>query len=182
MRKIINSTYVSLDGVIADPQDWPDTGSDPESLTIQTDLLFACDTLIMGRRTYDSFAAVWPTRSGDPYSGRINSMRKYVVSSTLADPEWTNTTAISGDPVAALRKLKEQPGQDILQYGFGELSHTMLRHGLLDELRLWIHPLFVGAGGPTGLIFREGSAARLRLADTKILKNGHIVASYQTQD
>jgi dihydrofolate reductase len=81
--------------------------------------------------------------SGDPTSDRINSMTKSVVSSTLRDPKWNNTTIISGDPVAAIRRLKEQPGQDIVQYGFGPLSYALLRQGLLDEPRLWVHPLFV---------------------------------------
>jgi dihydrofolate reductase len=78
---------------------------------------------------------VWPTRSGDPLSDRINTMPKYVVSSTLSQPEWNNTTVISGDPVPELRRLKGAPGQDIVQYGFGRLSHTLMEHGLLDELR-----------------------------------------------
>ena len=82
-------------------------------------------------------------RSGDPTSDRINSMTKLVVSSTLRDPKWNNTTIISGDPVAAIRRLKEQPGQDIVQYGFGQLSYALLKQGLLDEPRLWVHPLFV---------------------------------------
>ncbi len=115
---------------------------------VQTDLLFACDAVLRGGRTYPVFAAAWIARSGDPYSDRINSMTKYVVSSTLRDPEWNNTTVISGDPVAAIRRLKEQPGQDIVQYGFGQLSYALLEHGLLDELRLWVHPLFVSQATP----------------------------------
>ena len=75
-------------------------------------------------------------------------MTKSVVSSTLRDPEWNNTTIISGDPVAAIRRLKEQPGQDIVQYGFGQLSYAPLKRGLLDELRLWVHPLFVSQATP----------------------------------
>ena len=89
MRKIINSTYISLDGVIEEPHVWPPTGPDDEAAgTIQTDLVLSCDAVLMGRRTYEGFAPVWPTRSGDPYSDHINSMGKYVVSSTLRDPEW----------------------------------------------------------------------------------------------
>jgi dihydrofolate reductase len=97
MRKIINSTYISLDGVIEQPHTWPPTGpSDERADAIQTELLLACDAVLMGRRTYEAFAPVWPTRSGDAASDRINSMRKYVVSSTLRDPEWNNTTVIDG--------------------------------------------------------------------------------------
>ncbi len=132
----------------------------------------------MGRRTYEGFAPVWPTRSGDPYSDRINSMPKYVVSSTLKDPEWNNTTVIDGDPVGEIARLKEEPGKDIVQYGFGRLSHTMLEHGLLDELRLWIHPFVIGKGGPEDLLYRDAPTARFRLVDAKPLENGIVVLSY----
>ena len=179
MRKIINSTYISLDGVIDEPHTWPPTGPDDEAAgTIQTDLLLSCDAVLMGRRTYEGFAPVWPTRSGDAYSDRINSMRKYVVSSTLRDPEWSNTTVISDDPIDEIRRLKEQPGKDMVQYGFGRLSHAMMEHGLLDELRLWIHPLFIGTGGPDALIYRDGSPAKLELRDTIPLKSGIVILSY----
>jgi dihydrofolate reductase len=144
MRRIINSTYISLDGVIQDPQDWPGNGIEDDGTggKVQMDLLSGCDALLMGGRTYPGFAPAWMARSGDPYSDRINAMAKYVVSSTLTDPEWNNTTVISRDPIDAIRRLKEQPGLDIVQYGFGQLSYALLEHGLLDELRLWIHPLF----------------------------------------
>jgi hypothetical protein len=101
MRKIINSTYISLDGVIENLHEWqPSVGPrGDKGDEIQTELLLSCDALIMGRRTYEVFAAVWPSRSGDPAGDHINSMSKYVVSSTLTDPEWTNTSVISGDPV-----------------------------------------------------------------------------------
>src|SRR2546423_1063638 len=136
MRRIINSTYISLDGVIQDPQDWPDNGieSDGTGMKVQTDLLFGCDALLMGGRTYPGFAPAWMARSGDPFSDRMNSMAKYVVSSTLTDPEWANTTVIGGDAIEAIRRLKAQPGQDIVQYGFGQLSYALLGHGLLTQL------------------------------------------------
>ena|SRR6266568_7779924 len=92
MRKIINSTYITLDGVIEEPHLWPSLGPRDERWEqIQTDLLLTCDALLMGRRTYEIFAPVWPTGSGDPMSDHINSMPKYVVSTTLKDPEWHNT-------------------------------------------------------------------------------------------
>jgi dihydrofolate reductase len=180
MRRIINSTYISLDGVIENPQDWPATNADDGTgETIQTELLLACDAVLMGRRTYEGFAPVWQRRSGDPYSDRINSMTKYVVSSTLREPEWNNTTVISRDPVAESGRLKRQPGKDIVQYGFGQVSRAMLEHGLLDELRLWIHPFFVGNGGPQDLLFRQGPVTRLDLADTRALRSGIVILTYQ---
>jgi dihydrofolate reductase len=181
VRRIINSTYISLDGVIQDPQDWPGNGIEPDGtgLKVQTDLLMACDAVLMGGRTYPGFAAAWMARSGDPYSDRINNMAKYVVSSTLRDPEWTNTSVISGDPVAEIRRLKERPGQDIVQYGFGQLSYTLLEHGLLDELRLWVHPLLVGQASPADLLFRPSPAAQLEFTGALPLNTGIVILTYR---
>jgi len=179
MRKLINSTYISLDGVIEEPHLWPPMGpGDEKGGAIQTELLLSCDALLMGRRTYEGFAPVWPTRSGDPFSDHINSMRKYVVSSTMRDPEWTNTTVIDGDPVAVVKELKGQPGKDIVQYGFGPLSYALMEHGLLDELRLWVHPLFVGKGGPGDLLYRDGTLTMFGLLDATPLKSGIVVLRY----
>ena len=181
MRRVVNSTYISLDGVIQNPQDWPGNGVEPDGtgLKAQTDLLFACDAVLMGRHTYEGFAPVWSARSGDPYSDRINTMAKYVVSSTLRDPEWNNTSVISGDPIAEIRRLKEQPGQDIVQYGFGQLSYALLEHGLLDELRLWVHPLFVGQAAATDLLFRPSGAAVFELTGTLALNTGTVILTYR---
>jgi dihydrofolate reductase len=181
MRRIINSTYISLDGVIQNPQDWPSTGADDNAGVIQTELLLSCDAVLMGRHTYDGFAAVWPTRSGDPYSDHINNMAKYVASSTLRNPEWNNTTVISGDLAPEIKRLKAQPGRDIVQYGFGPVSATLMEHGLLDELRLWVHPLFIGHGSPQDLLFRPGPATKLELGGTTTLKNGIVILSYQVR-
>lgn len=182
MRKIINSTYITLDGVIENPQDWPDLGSgDHTGHAIQKDLLFACDAVLMGRRTYDGFAPVWTARTGDEFGDRINSMTKYVVSSTLHNPEWNNTTVIGGDVVTEIRRLKQRPGQDIVQYGFGQLSYTLMEHGLLDELRLWVHPFFVGTAQPQDLLFRPGPQSMFDLIDTTTLKSGVIILTYHAK-
>jgi dihydrofolate reductase len=178
MRKIINSTYISLDGVVERPHEWPSTGArGSRGDEIQAELLFDCDALLMGRRTYEGFAPVWPTRS-DPYSDHINSMPKYVVSSTLTDPQWSNTSVISGDPVAEIRRLKAARGKSIVQYGFGRLSFAMLEHGLLDELRLWVHPLFVGSAEAGELLYRRSAGALFDLVDTTTLENGVVILSY----
>jgi dihydrofolate reductase len=179
VRKIINSTFISLDGVIENPHLWPSSGDDAgEGDTIQTELLFDCDAVLMGRRTYEGFAPAWQTRSGDPFSDRINSMEKYVVSSTLTEPEWNNTTVIEGDPVPDIKRLKEAAGANIVQYGFGRLSSTMMEEGLLDELRLWIHPLFVGSAPPEDLISAHCPPATFELADTRTVKNGIAILTY----
>jgi dihydrofolate reductase len=125
-------------------------------------------------------AAAWMARSGDPYSDRINAMAKYVVSSTLTDPEWTNTHVIGGgNAIHEIRRLKEQPGQDIVQYGFGQLSYALLEHGLLDELRLWVHPLFLGQATADSLLFRPAATAQLELAGTQPLNTGIVILTYR---
>jgi dihydrofolate reductase len=181
MRRIINSTYISLDGVVEQPHEWPtiERPSDERGQQIQTSLLMTCDAVLMGRRTYDGFAPVWQTRSGDPLSDRMNTIPKYVVSTTLRNPDWANTTVISGDVAGQIRELKAQPGQDIVQYGFGAVSTLLMEHGLLDELRLWFHPLFVGKGTSDDLLFPKGPPTQFELTDSTILKNDMAILTYR---
>jgi dihydrofolate reductase len=183
MTKIVNSTYITLDGVVERPHLWPSLGrpGDERSDQIQTDLLLSCDALLMGRRTYEVFAPVWPTRSGDPASDHINAMPKYVVSTTLKDPEWNNTQVIDGDIVARVRQLKEEVGKDIVQYGYGPLSRLLLEHGLLDELRLWFHPLILGRGSVGDLLFGSVPSVGFELAGSTTLSNGIVILSYRTE-
>lgn len=181
MRPIINSTYVTLDGVIQNPQDWPSLGGfSDEGNQIQAELLERCDAVLMGRRTYEAFAPVWSDRSGDPVSDRMNALPKYVVATTLTDPQWHNTTVIDHDPVEAIRGLKQQPGAGIVQYGFGPLSHALMAAGLLDELRLWVHPFFVGTGTASDLLYRAGSSGRFELAGSTSLGSGIVILTYQS--
>jgi dihydrofolate reductase len=180
-RKIINSTYISLDGAVEQPHLWPTIERPPDERggQIQTDLLLACDAVLMGRRTYEGFAPVWQSRSGDPFSDRINTMPKYVVSTTLKDPDWPNTTVISSDVAERIRDIKAEPGQDIVQYGFGSVSTLLMEHGLLDELRLWIHPLFVGTGSTEDLLFPKGPPTQFELVDSTILKSSMVILTYR---
>ena len=180
MRTIVNSTYVTLDGVIEDPQDWPSLGSFSDAGNrIQAELLERCDAVLMGRHTYDGFAPVWSAMSGDPFSDRMNSIPKYVVSTTLADPQWHNTNVIDHDPIETIRDLKQQPGADIVQYGFGRLAHELMSAGLLDELRLWVHPFFIGTGTANDLLYRAGSSASFDLAETTSLDSGIVILTYR---
>jgi dihydrofolate reductase len=181
MRQLINSTYITLDGVVEDPHLWPalKAGTSDEGDGIQTDLLETCDIVLMGRRTYDVFAPAWMSRSGDPYSDRINTMRKVVVSTTLTDPQWANTEVVAGDVVARVRKLKDEDGGHIVQYGFGDLSRLLLERMLFDQLQLWIHPQLVGPGDAADLLYRPGTAATFELVDSRVLSNGIILATYR---
>jgi dihydrofolate reductase len=179
--RIINSTYITLDGVVDEPHKWPSPGrpSDDRANQIVTDLLLSCDAVLMGRRTYDGFAPVWPTRSGDPYSDRINTMRKYVVSTSLKDPAWANTKVIDSDVVGALTELKQSSGQDIVQYGIGPVTRLMIEHGLLDELQLWVHPLALGVGVDAGeLPFAGIPATAFELLDQTPLSDGQVILRY----
>lgn len=180
MRQLINSTYLTLDGVVEGPHLWPSLngGTADEGDTIQTDLLKTCDIVLMGRRTYDVFAPTWSSRGGDPYSDRINTMRKVVVSTTLADPQWENTEVIARDVVGRVRDLKDEDGGDIVQYGFGDVSRLLLEHGLFDQLQLWIHPQIVGPSDVSHLLSRPGTTATFDLVDSRALGNGIILATY----
>jgi dihydrofolate reductase len=182
MRRLIVSTYVTLDGVIQ-PLDWSAQNSSQaareERGTYARDLLFAADALLLGRETYEIFADVWPTRSvaddGPGEEGstdRINSLPKYVASTTLKEPLRWNATLIKGDVPNEVARLKEQPGQAIVMYGCGELARTLLEHDLIDEFRFWVYPVVRGSGTR---LFGGGTNASLRLVDTKAFDAGFAV-------
>jgi dihydrofolate reductase len=180
MSEFINSTYISLDGVIANPQDWPATGGfGDEGNQIQTDLVLGCSALVMGRHTYDVMAPVWPTMSGDPLADKMNAVPKYVASRTLSDPAWNNAHVIEGDLVAAVKELKAESEGDIVQFGFGEVTHTLMAAGLLDRLRLWVHPFFIGGRGPEDLLFREAPVTGFELTGATTLGSGIVILDYR---
>ena len=181
MRQLINSTYITLDGVVEAPHLWPSlkAGTSGEGDKIQTDLLETCEIVVMGRRTYDVFAPAWMSRSGDQFSDRINTMRKVVVSTTLTGPSWANTEVIAGDVAAKVRELKAEDGGDIVQYGFGDVSRLLLAEGLIDRLDWWIHPQLVGPADAADLVSRPGTAVAFTLVGSRVLSNGIILATYE---
>lgn len=181
MKKIINSTYITLDGVVENPHLWPSLGDSAKAVSfdIQMDLLNQCDTILMGRLTYESFAAVWPTRSGDGFADRINAMQKQVVSTTLRNPTWNNTKVIGTDVVEKIRALKKQPGKDIVQYGLGEVSYALLEHGLVDEVRLWMHPIILGKQGTQVPHFLNCPLTLFDLAGSRTLPSGTVIVNYK---
>jgi dihydrofolate reductase len=188
MRKVIVSTFVTLDGVQDDPHEWSLPYFDDEYGQLAREQLFAADAVLMGRVTYEGFAASWPEISdaGTPQEGfadRLNSLPKYVVSGTLAGLAWNNSRLVAGDVVAAVRELKHRPGQDILMYGCGAVARTLWTHGLLDEIRLWVHPLVLGSGGRVfdgwaAATSPEPPSTSLRLVGSRQLPTGVVVLTY----
>jgi dihydrofolate reductase len=180
MRKIINSTLVSLDGVISDPHLWSMKYFDlDESGPVAMDLLFSCDALIMGRETYVGFAEAWPERAGqgDPFADRMSEMAKYVVSDSLEKAEWNNTTIVPrAEFPAVVAELKKQEGLNILQYGFGAVTQALMADGLVDEVKLWLHPVIVGDGTRLG---EAGFTAEFTPVESRQLKTGVTITTYK---
>jgi len=184
--KIVAAEYVSVDGVMQDPGGvgeievggWTGPYWNDELAKLQTDLLFASNALLLGRVTYEGFAAAWPDMEHEegPFADKMNTMPKYVASRTLTDMKW-NATPIRGDVAGEVAKLKRDPGQNLLIYGSGSLVRLLLQHGLLDQLRLMVHPVVVGAGK---LLFTEtGSKKELHLAGVTATSAGVLVVDYQ---
>jgi dihydrofolate reductase len=179
MRRMINSTYVSLDGVVTNPQEWTFAFRNDDANQFAFEQLMASDALLMGRRTYGFFSAVWPTMKDEAgFANKMNSMPKYVASRTLTETTW-NATVIQGDLAEEVDRLKQAPGQDILQYGYGPVTSTLIEHGLLDELRLWLHPILVGRGEVDDLLIGPRATATLKLADLKRYDSDLLILTYQ---
>ena len=179
MRQIIVEAEISFDGVMGgeDISFWEQAfnyHSDDVSGYL-SDLLFAPDALLMGRKTYEYFAQVWPAREGKD-AERMNGMPKYVASRTLKEPLDWNARHIEGDVTQEIDELKQQPGKDLLQYGVGELTHTMLRHGLIDELRLVVFPFTFGRGPR---VLESMGTNKFKLLSTKSFTSGAIALHYQ---
>ncbi|MFI6763071.1 dihydrofolate reductase family protein [Micromonospora sp. NPDC050417] len=179
MRKLINSTYITLDGVIENPV-WTMPYFDDEAGAFAGSQTDGADALLMGRATYDGMSAAWPTRDeSDPSTGAayFNNVKKYVASTTLTDPTWKNTEVLRGDLIEEVTRLKAQDGRNILQYGYGSVTTQLLQAGLLDEVRFWIHPVLEGGDSVTTPL--KDVKASFELVDTKVMKSGVIIASYR---
>jgi dihydrofolate reductase len=156
MRKIIASQYLSLDGVLEDPVGMEDTGlgnwtgpfsRGPKGDAFKHDELYSSEAVLLGRRTYDGFAAVWPQVNDEAgFAKRMNALPKFVVSTTLKTADWNNSTIIDKDVVGHVKKLKAEPGGDIIVYGSAMLLHTLMPAGLVDQYNLMIYPTVLGRG------------------------------------
>ncbi|TDQ46128.1 dihydrofolate reductase family protein [Actinorugispora endophytica] len=175
-RKIAAGLFVSLDGVVEAPETWHFPYLDEEMGAAVGQMYAEADTLLLGRVTYEAFAAVWPHQTGE-LAEAINGIRKLVASTTLPGTDWTNADLIEGDVVAAVKELKAGPGGAIAVAGSISLVRTLLGAGLLDELRLLVHPLVVGAGER---LFPDGTApARLDLTRSAAFTTGVLDLTYQ---
>jgi dihydrofolate reductase len=174
MRKLIESTLISLDGVIESPERW--AHFDDESAELAMRQLDDYDAFVMGRVTYERLSANWAHVAGNPYIDRINTMPKHVASHTLRDPGW-NASVLGPDVAGAIAELKQQSGKHLIKYGTGRLDDLLLREHLVDELHLWYMPVVVGAGQR---LFEDvdTSSLDLRLTDERRLGNGSVMLSY----
>jgi dihydrofolate reductase len=186
MRKVIVSEYVSLDGVMEDPGGaeqfehggWTIPYWNDEIAKFQFDGLFASDALLLGRATYQEFAKAWPSQTDEAgFADRMNSLPKYVVSTTLEAMEWNNSRLIKGNIAEEVAKLKQQPGQDILIYGSGELVRTLMHHDLIDEYRLLVYPVVLGSGKR---LFQDASKTTLSRVDTQTFSSGVVLLTYRS--
>jgi len=184
MGKIVVTEFVSLDGVMEAPggEDFKYPGwsfefdRGDEGNQFKMDEVLESEALLLGRKTYEGFAAAWPSREGD-FADKFNNMPKYVVSSTLKDPEWNNTTVLDGDVVDAVAKLKQEVDGDIYVHGSCQLAQTLIEHDLVDELHLMVFPVVLGTGKR---LFGDTSDKKpLSLTDSKTVGEGVAILVYQ---
>jgi dihydrofolate reductase len=187
MRRVVASIFVTVDGVMEDPGgaegfdlggwSFKYGGRSDDDLQHAGDLLRASDALLLGRVTYEGFAKAWPgMQGGGWYAEKMNSMPKYVVSSTLDKAEWNNSTIVKSDFAKEVANLKKQPGENILVFGSGRLVNGLLEHGLIDEIRLLVHPVVLGRGKR---LFADGSPVGLTAMEAKVFGSGIVLLIFQ---
>ena len=186
MRKVVAAEYVTLDGVMTDPGGtgeieqggWSNPYFNDELASYQTEQLLASDALLLGRVTFEGFAAAWPSMEEieGEFAVRMNTLPKHVVSRSLREPLPWNGTLLEGNLADGVAKLKEQPGQDILIYGSGDVVSALHPHGLIDEYRLMVFPVTLGEGKR---LFGDGGKADLKLADSWTTETGVAVLRYE---
>jgi dihydrofolate reductase len=183
--RIVVTEFVSLDGVMEDPGGsenfkhggWSFAiGRGEEGDKFKLDEAFSSEALLLGRVTYEGFAAAWPSREGE-FADKFNSMPKYVVSSTLDEPEWNNSTVLKGDVAEEVRKLKREQDGDIVVHGSAQLVQTLVENDLVDQFRLMVYPVVLGSGKR---LFGETSDKKpLRLVDSKVVGDGVAILIYE---
>ncbi|HEY3260657.1 MAG TPA: dihydrofolate reductase family protein [Pseudonocardiaceae bacterium] len=178
MRKIVAGLFISLDGVVEAPDQWHFQYFNDELGGAVQSMMGSSEAMLLGRRTYEEFAAYWPT-STDDIADQMNGTPKYVVSNTLTSADWQNSTLVSGDVIKELTRVKEQPGGNLGITGSGTLVRSLLREGLLDELHLLVHPIVVGTGKR---LFDDGPQVPLRLTNSQTFSTGVLHLTYERAD
>jgi dihydrofolate reductase len=184
MARLIVTEFLSLDGVVEDPGGsenfkyggWTFEIDRGEGDKFKLDETMETDALLLGRKTYEGFAAAWPSREGE-FADKFNQMPKYLVSSTLRDPEWNNTTVLEGDPVEAVKKLKAEQDGTIVVHGSIQLAQTLLEHDLVDQLNLMVFPVILGAG--MRLFGDTSDKKRLELKESRTVGDGVLILIYR---
>jgi dihydrofolate reductase len=186
--RIVVTEFVALDGVMEDPGGSENTRHGGWSFEIsrgdegdqfKLDETMSSEALLLGRVTYEGFAAAWPPREGE-FADKFNTMPKYVISSTLEEPEWTNTTVLKGDVAEEVERLRENVNGDIVVHGSARLVQALLDHDLVDELRLMVFPVVLGGGKR---LFGETSDKKpLRLVDSKVVGDGVVILVYRREN
>src|SRR5437867_11356118 len=179
-RRLAATLFVSLDGVVESPEKWSFAYWNDEIGKFKLEETMASDALLLGRVTYDGFAAAWPSRKDDEgFADRFNSMPKYVASRTLKALAWNNSHLLKGDVAAAVSKLKQEPGHDIVIHGSPTLIRSLMPHDLIDEYRLLVYPIVLGRGKR---LFDEASQAKLKLAESETFSKGVVKLVYRRDD
>jgi dihydrofolate reductase len=176
--RLVATEYLSMDGVFEEPGHWSGPWFKEEAAKFKWDELQASDALLLGRKTYEGFAKAWPTMTGTGEFGeKMNSMPKYVVSSTLDKVEWTGSKLINGNVAEGVRHLKQMPGQDLVLAGSGQLFNALAQENLIDLYRFMVHPVMLGKGKR---LFAEGAGSRnLELTDTQRFATGIVILEYR---
>jgi len=176
--RLVATEYLSFDGVFEEPGHWSRPFFNDEAAKFKWDELQASDALLLGRKTYDGFAASWPNMEGTGEFGvKMNTMTKYVVSSTLNKPEWTGSKVVKGDVAEEIRQLKKEPGHDLLLSGSAKLFNALMQENLIDIYRFMVHPIVLGKGKR---LFAEADGQRvLELAETKRFSSGIVIMEYR---
>ena len=194
MSRVVVTTHLTLDGVMQAPArpdedlrgdfahgGWALPYGDAVMSSVMAEGMAQGGSLLFGRRTYEDFASVWPYRKDNPFTEVLDNSQKYVASTTLEEPlAWVNSTLLKGDAAEAVARLKEQPGKDLVILGSGVLVQSLMRHNLIDEYLLTIHPLVLGSGRR---LFPDGGAyAALKLVETKTTTTGVVIAIYRPDE
>jgi dihydrofolate reductase len=178
MRRIVVSEFVTLDGVAEEPGKWSFPFWNEEISKFKFDELFSSDALLLGRVTYQGFAAAWPSMKDEAgYAKRMNSFPKHVVTRTLEKLEWNNSHLITGNIEKEVSVLKQQSGQDLLIFGSGRLVNALMQYDMIDEYRFLVYPIILGNGKR---LFNDASKSGVKLVETKTFGSGVVLLRYQT--